>query len=257
MGERRKLLDNYEYIAAYGKSSDTANNAQTDLFGALDEGVEQSVIDFPVTPAASPQLKLSWEKETLGLYVSSHPLAGLRKYVSRKGLLIGELTAKNVGKKGTLCGMVESVKKIRTKKGDTMAIVMLEDPTGKMEVTLFPKTYAEGGAMLEQPDTIIIVGGVIDNRMGQLQMRVDDIKKASLTAMIKRAKEEGIFDEEEAKRGISVLKKTLEAEEDIETVDEEGNVVAGGPKTGSVDALWSRLHPPGPAGSWLLSKMLE
>jgi hypothetical protein len=33
--------------------------------------------------------------------------------------------------------------------------------------------------------------------------------------------------------------------------------VRGWPKTVSVDALWSRLHPPGPAGSWLLGRMLE
>lgn len=254
LGERRMLLDNYELISAYGKSSDGSNNAQTDLFGALETDVEQSKIDFPATPAASPQLKLSWEKETLGLYVSSHPLAGLRKYISRKALLIGELTAKNVGKKGTLAGMVESVKKIRTKKGDTMAIVMLEDPTGKMEVTLFPKTYAEAGAMLEQPDTVLVVGGVIDQRMGQLQMRVDAIKKSSLSAMIKKAKEDGVFDEEEAKRGISVLKKTLEEEEEIESVDEEGNVVAGGEKTvlreGGIEEDFL-----GPVGSWINAGM--
>jgi len=254
LGERRMLLENYEHISSYGKSSDTANNAQTDLFGALDTGIEQSVIEFPPTPAATAQQKLAWEKETLGMYVSSPPRAGLRKYISRKALLIGDLTQKNVGKKGTLAGMVESVKKIRTKKGDTMAIVMLEDPTGKMEITLFPKTYAEAGAMLEQPDTVIVVGGVIDHRMGQLQMRVDAIKKSSLAAMIRKAKEDGVFDEEEAKRGISVMKKTLEEAEEVETVDEEGNVVAGetvvlrdGPEL-TDDFL-------GPLGQWLNAGM--
>ena len=108
-----------------------------------------------------------------------------------------------------------------------MAIIMLEDPTGKMEVTLFPKTYAEAAPMLGQPDTVLVLGGVIDYRAGQLQMRVDAIKKASLSAMIRKAKEDGVFDEEEAKRGLSVMRKTLEMEEEVEAVDEEGNAIAG------------------------------
>ncbi len=221
------ILENYPLIVDYGKSSGDSTSAQTDLFGALDTGIEQATIEFPPTPAATGQQKLEWEKETLGLYVSSHPLAGLRKYISRKAQLIGDLTQKNIGKKGTLAGMVESVKTIRTKKGDTMAIVMLEDPTGKMEVTLFPKTYAEAAPMLGQPDTVLVLGGVIDYRAGQLQMRVDAIKRSSLSAMIKKAKEDGVFDEEEAKRGLSVMRKTLEMEEEVEAVDEEGNAIAG------------------------------
>jgi hypothetical protein len=58
-------------------------------------------------------------------------------------------------------------------------------------------------------------------------MRADAVKRSSLTAMIKRAKEEGVFDEEEAKRGLSVARRIVEEEEAVEAVDEEGNVIAG------------------------------
>jgi len=256
LGERRMILEHYPLIVDYGKSAGDSTSAQTDLFGALETDIEQSTIEFPPTPAATGQQKLEWEKETLGLYVSSHPLAGLKKYIGRKANLIGELTQKNIGKKGTLAGMVESVKKIRTKKGDTMAIVMLEDPTGKMEVTLFPKTYAEAAGMLEQPDTVLVCGGVIDYRAGQLQMRVDAIKKSSLSAMIRKAKEDGVFDEEEAKRGISVMRKTLEMDEEMEAVDEEGNVVAGEKMVVS-DGAGTQIEDDflGPIGKWLAAGM--
>jgi DNA polymerase III subunit alpha len=225
-GDRRLFVDHYSLITDYNKGSGDAAGAQTDMFGMMETKMEVTSIEFPTTPAATPQQKLQWEKETLGLYVSSHPLAGLKQYIGRKAKLIADLSTKDVGKKITVAGIQEGIKKIRTKKGETMAIVMLEDPTGKMEVTLFPKTYAENAAMLEMPDTVLVVGGTVDLRMGQLQMRADAVKRSSLSAMIQRAKEDGTFDEEEAKRGISVSRR-LPEEDAVEMTDEEGNVIAG------------------------------
>ena len=227
-GERRKILDNYALIASYRKDSGESDSGQGDLFGSLETEDDNALIDFPETPAATPMQMLQWDKETLGLYVSSHPLAGMRAYIGRKARLIGDLTSKEVGKKITVAGIQEGIKKIRTKKGDTMAIILLEDPTGKMEVTLFPRTYAEMAPTLEQPDTVLVIAGTLDYRMGQLQMRAESMKRSSLSTMIKKAKEENIFDEEEAKRGISVSRRALDSEEEvIEAVDEEGNVIAG------------------------------
>lgn len=223
--ERRTIVEQYESVVAYAKGAEGATGGQASLLDGLDNAVERASIEFRPTPPATPQQKLEWEKETLGLYVSSHPLAGLKKYISRKAQMIADLTSKNVGKKATLAGIVESVKKLRTKKGDTMAIVMLEDPTGKMEITLFPKTYADSAAVLEQPDTVLIVGGVIDQRAGALQMKVDAVKRSSLSMMIQRAKDEGLFDEEEAKNGLKRVRK--EEDEHVDLVDEEGNVEAG------------------------------
>lgn len=223
--ERRTIVEQYDAVVAYAKGAEGAMGGQASLLDGLDSAVERASIEFRPTPPATPQQKLEWEKETLGLYVSSHPLAGLKKYISRKAQMIADLTSKNVGKKATLAGIVESVKKLRTKKGDTMAIVMLEDPTGKMEITLFPKTYADAAAVLEQPDTVLIVGGVIDQRAGALQMRVDAVKRSSLSMMIQRAKDEGLFDEDEAKNGLKRVRK--EEDEQVDLVDDEGNVEAG------------------------------
>ncbi len=254
LGERRKLLDNYVLIADYRKAAGDAESGQGDLFGALNETVERTEIEFPPTPAATPQEKLLWEKETLGMYVSSHPLAGLKKYIARKAQLIADLTQKDVGKKVTIAGIQEGIKKIRTKKGETMAIVFLEDPTGKIEVTLFPRTYNEVGGMLEQPDTVLVVGGTLDLRGGMLQMRADAIKKSSLSAMIKRAKDDNVFDHEEAARGLTLVRKTFdESTEDVELLDEEGNVIAGEKvKIGTSDEGDDLLAP---LGKWIIDGM--
>ncbi len=252
-GERRMLVDNYQLISDYGKAAGDTTSAQGGLFESLESSVEASVIEFPKTPAATAQQKLQWEKEALGLYVSSHPLAGMRKYIARKASLIGELTTKEVNKKITIAGIAEGVKKIRTKKGDTMAIVMIEDPSGKMEVTMFPRLYIEAAPVLEQPDTVLKIEGVVDFRMGQLQMRADKMSRSSLTAMIKNAKEGGYFDEEEAKRGISVSRKMLE--EAIEAVDEEGNVIAGETVKVAEEATIESDEFLGALGKWMLAGM--
>ena len=225
--ERRTVVEHYDAVVDYHKASGGASGGQADLFSQADAGLEATSIDFPATPPATPQQKLQWEKETLGLYVSSHPLAGLKKYIGKKAQLISNLSTKDVDRKITLAGLSEGVKKIKTKKGDTMAILTLEDPTGKIEVTLFPRVYAEVASMLDQPDTVLVVGGTLDLRGGQLQMRADAMKKASLSTMIAKAKEDGFYDEEEAKQGIAPRRLPDTSDEAIEAVDEEGNVIAG------------------------------
>ncbi len=252
-GERRAILEHYDTIVDYRKAYGEGGGGQTDLFASTGMSQELPPIDLPVTPPATAQQKLQWEKETLGLYVSSHPLAGLRKYIGKKAHLIGELTTKEVSKKVTLAGIQEGIKKIRTKKGDTMAIVMLEDPTGKMEITLFPKMYAEAAPLLEQPDTVLVVGGTLDYRAGQLQLRADAIKRSSLSTMINRSKEEGTYDAEEAKRGLTLTRRTLEEdEESVEAIDEEGNVIAG-----ETVKLQEKIDDDflGPLGKWVTSGM--
>jgi DNA polymerase III alpha subunit len=250
--ERRTIVEQYDRVVAYAKGAEGAGTGQASLLDGLESAVERASIEWAPAPPATPQQKLEWEKETLGLYVSSHPLAGLKKYIARKAQMIEDLTSKNVGKKATLAGIVESVKKLRTKKGDTMAIVMLEDPTGKMEVTLFPKTYADAAAVLEQPDTVLVVSGVIDQRVGQLQMKVDAVKRSSLSMMIQRAKDDGMFDEEEAKRGLTRARR--EEEDQVDHVDEEGDVVAGAKaKIAEEPSAVDELH--GPVSAWVLRGM--
>ena len=255
LGERRTLIEHYDRIADFSKAAGDVGAAQTDLFGTIEGGAAESKIEFPETEKASSLEKLKWEKETLGMYVSSHPLAGLRKYIGKKAQLIGSLTAKDAGKRITLAGIEEGIKKITTRKGETMAILNLEDPTGKMEVTLFPRTFGEVAPMLEQPDTVLVIAGTLDVRAGALQMRADAVKRASLSTMIRKAKEEKFFDEEEAARGLSIRARQEEDEETIEMVDEEGNVIAGetvslGNKKDAVEDDFL-----GPLGRWIVTGM--
>ena len=255
LGERGTLVEHYNLIVDYAKAAGDVSRSQGDLFGAA--SMEEARITFPKSVPASLQQMLQWEKETLGMYVSSHPLAGLKKYIGKKAQLIANLTREDAGKKITLAGIVEGVKRITTKKGETMAIVFLEDPTGKIEVTLFPRTFAEAAAFIEQPDTVLVVAGILDVRAGMLQMRVDAVKRASLTTMITKAREAGFFDEEEAKQGIRLVRPQVEAEA-IDAVDEEGNVIAGEVVTLGNEVVENGNDADdffGPIGKWILQGM--
>ena len=252
LGERRTLVEHYQTIVDFAKACGDISSTQTDLFGHMETEPEDDGIEFPKTTPASPLEKLQWEKETLGMYVSSHPLAGLKKYIGKKALLISNLTKKEVGKKIKLAGIQEGIKKITTKKGDTMAILFLEDPTGKIEVTLFPRTYAEVAQILETPDTFLVIEGVLDLRAGQLQLRADTVKHTTLSRIIDNAKESGFYDEEAAKRGAPIM-SSPKIEEEIELVDEEGNVIAG--ETVTLQAANETDDFVGPLSKWIMEGM--
>ena len=98
----------------------------------------------------------------------------------------------------------------------------------------------------------MVIGGTLDNRAGQLQLRADAVKKVSLSKMVIRAKENGFFDEEEAKRGLIITKATLE-EEQVEVLDEEGNVIAGETMQVQEEAVAEEFL--GPLGTWILNGM--
>ncbi len=254
LGERRQLFEHYDAIVAYSKNAGDSSSGQATLFGEA-EATEKSTIHFPETVPATALEKLRWEKETLGMYVSSHPLAGLRKYIGKKAQLIATLTEKEVGKKITLAGIEEGLKKIMTKKGETMAILTLEDPTGKIEVTFFPRAYTEVAPLLGLPDIVLVIAGTLDMRGGMLQLRADAVKKASLTTMIAKAKENGFFDEAEAASGIRVRMRE-EEEEAVEVLDEEGNIVAG--ETQAVVAKQAEVATDdghGPVAAWIAQGM--
>jgi len=252
LGERKMLMEHYEKITEYAKAAGGAGQGQTDLFSQMSGGAELPSIEFPETPPALPSEKLAWEKEALGLYVSSHPLAGLSRYIGKKAQLIGHLTTKDVSKKVAVAGIQEGLKKLTTKKGDAMAILTLEDPTGKIEVTLFPRTYAEASPLLETPDSVLVIGGTLDFRGGQLQVRADAIKRSSLSGMIDKAKRDGLFDEEEAKRGAARPRAAEDLEDEaVELVDEEGNVIAGE----KIVLREKEESSYGPLGRWIANGM--
>jgi DNA polymerase-3 subunit alpha len=103
--------------------------------------------------------RLAYEKETLGYYVSGHPLdrygQELTRFASKS---LAELISEGRSVECKLAGIVTDFRTRRTKKGDLMAIFMLEDLTGAVETVVFPKDYARFESSLAA-DTPVLVSG--------------------------------------------------------------------------------------------------
>ena len=108
--------------------------------------------------------RLRFEKEMLGLYVSDHPLFGVETALKRRvDHALIDLQTMEDGSQVVVGGVVTGLTRKFTKKGDQMAVFVLEDLDASIEVTIFPRTLAEQGHKLED-DLIVSVKGRLDRR---------------------------------------------------------------------------------------------
>ena len=111
-----------------------------------------------------------WEKETLGLFLSSHPLKEVRPALrARVDCSLADLREKQDGKWApdgewvTVGGMITECKRIRTKKGDPMMFATLDDLEGQVELLVFNSAYAANEDKVDV-DKIVIVRGRVDHK---------------------------------------------------------------------------------------------
>ena len=89
------------------------------------------------------KVRLMWERELLGIYISDHPISSYLQYLPEDRLSIVTLNEQENNNLVRICGIVMTVHKILTKSNKNLAFVTLEDETGVTEVIIFPKTWAE------------------------------------------------------------------------------------------------------------------
>ena len=120
---------------------------------------EKYISDIPVPDVEEKpkSVLLAWEKETLGLYFSGHPLDEFRDKIG--GLLtIKEISESNFieGKRLKIAGLITGLRRSTTQRGDTMCFITLEDATARMELTIFPSVYRKKKQLLEENNAIVI-----------------------------------------------------------------------------------------------------
>jgi DNA polymerase III subunit alpha len=148
-----------------------------DMMGSSSEGVPSSIDTAPkAAPVADfPEAeKLRLEKELLGFYISNHPLREVEqpaRVMAPVSLSHLDTQADNI----TLSAIVllTEVKPIVTKKGDRMAIVQLEDLTGKAEAVIFPKSFERISQHISA-DRRLMVWGKVDRRDERTQFIIED-----------------------------------------------------------------------------------
>jgi DNA polymerase III subunit alpha len=107
---------------------------------------------------------LEMEKESIGLYVSDHPLKSLSAAMSMKtDVNLGAVGECRDGDRVTIGGMISQIKKLRTKKGDPMVFATLEDLYGSVELVIFADTLEEAGEAV-QHDAVVLIKGKVDHK---------------------------------------------------------------------------------------------
>jgi DNA polymerase III subunit alpha len=116
------------------------------------------------------------EKEVLGLYVSSHPLAPLRDQLARKvDVPLKALADLPDAKTVTVGGIVTGLRQLMTKRGDQMAVAELDDITGTVEVLVFANTWETCRGTL-RADAIVLIKGKVDRRSeGEVKLRALEV----------------------------------------------------------------------------------
>jgi DNA polymerase III subunit alpha len=107
---------------------------------------------------------LRMEKESLGLYVSEHPLTAVREQLARKtDTRLADVPARRDGEIVTVGGIVGALKHLTTRKGDPMVFARLDDLTGSAEVVVFNSVYVQSRDLLTA-DSILVVKGRVDHK---------------------------------------------------------------------------------------------
>jgi DNA polymerase-3 subunit alpha len=187
LGENRATL-NHQLDLVLKVAEQQSSNAQAgiqDLFAAPQQTpISRSLLPDPVDEWPEQQ-RLQGEKDTLGHYLSGHPMQAHADLLSTLiGKQIGDLSLapearyrkRRDDKKVSIAGQVVALRRRTTQRGP-MASVLLEDATGRIDITLFSEQYEQYQQHL-LPDAVLVASGslIYDDYRGTLAIRADQLQ---------------------------------------------------------------------------------
>ncbi len=131
---------------------------------------QERIPDVPPWPEAE---RLAFEKESLGFFISGHPLERFRSELAQwASATTGTLAQKAATGEVTVGGIVTGLRLLKTKKGDRMAAFFLEDLEGSAETVVFPDAYKKAASHLADDQLVLV----------KARAEIDDDGKAKLLA---------------------------------------------------------------------------
>ncbi len=192
LGEDRTVLwaALEDALQAAQQNAANASAGMEDMFGGPVADVADGDVyaNYRSARPWSPKVTLAGEKETLGLWITGHPFdeyeAELRKIAPTR---IQELRPDG-SRNQVVTGLVVAMRTMKTKRGDTMAVLSIDDRSARMEVTLFGDVYNEYRELL-QKDAILILEGAVanDDYSGALGMRANSVRSLEQARQSARA----------------------------------------------------------------------
>ncbi len=161
---RAQLMAGLEDAMNYGqKIQQERDSAQVSLFGTEEivKGNGNGGVKLPNVHEWDEKLKLGFEKEALGFFITGHPLdryaTEIKRFASVFTSDFDELSEKTEVR---VCGIIVAKKEFITKKGDRMAFLTLEDLHGTIEVVVLAKVFARVSEFLSSEDPLLVTGTV-------------------------------------------------------------------------------------------------
>ncbi|MGM3173923.1 DNA polymerase III subunit alpha [Dickeya lacustris] len=155
---------------------------QADMFGVLADTPEQVEQSYSTVPPWPEQVVLDGERETLGLYLTGHPINQYLKEIERYagGVRLKDMHPTERGKMTTAVGLVLAARVMVTKRGNRIGVCTLDDRSGRLEVMLFTDALDRYQHLLEQDRILIATGQVsFDDFSGGLKMTVRELMDIS------------------------------------------------------------------------------
>jgi DNA polymerase-3 subunit alpha len=132
--------------------------------------------DYPDIDEFPENQLIAFEKETIGFYISRHPLLGYQEEIKKHtDMDTSGLTRLQNGTEVKICGLVRTLKEIVTRKGDRMAFLTLEDMKGFVEVILFPEVFKAALPCLRGGDPLLVTG-TLDLSEEHTKIKATDIR---------------------------------------------------------------------------------
>ena len=180
---RARLLASVDAACEHGARKQRDNDlGQHDLFGGDDHAGGAPGHALPEVPSWTEIEQLNYEKEALGLYWSGHPIdryaEDLREYGAKTtadlnikkpaeegdeipadaGAGFSRPNGNGKGEEISIGGIVSGLRPLKTRKGDRMCVLMLDDASGSIEIVVFPEAFKQHGHLAENGNTVLVKG---------------------------------------------------------------------------------------------------
>lgn len=192
LAERNQVLMNIETILSFAKlHHQMKNSGQSSLFGG--GASAPSNLQLQTVTAASDNERMTWEKELLGVYLSSHPFEKYSKLLTKFVTKLGDLDQCQDNQLVCIAGIIANSKTITTKKGDLMAFAQVEDDSAACELVIFPRVYA-ATPHLWLADQVVLTQGKVTTKDGQAKLIAEKVWPLSedtikeVTAVLQKGK---------------------------------------------------------------------
>jgi len=175
---RAALMENLsDALTAAAQHKKAESSGQTDLFGVLTTDYEEIENKFSTVEEWPEKQWLKGEKDTLGLYLTGHPINQYEPHLRAINCLkLANLAVNGRGQNSRVCGLVLAMRVMVTKAGKRMGILTLDDKSARMDVTIFADLLDQHESILSTDNIIVLQGQVSEDYFnGGLKMNAREI----------------------------------------------------------------------------------